>query len=123
MVTVTTATAENRVDMSDASLVDFLGLLTCDPTLYGWISGQPAAVALFGSGFTYTGADDAREATGGVVSSIVIDVDASGPLGSGDLFFGADGGRARVQHRQGRPADLLGRGLGGHGQLRPVGPR
>ena len=91
MVTVTTTTAEDLVDMAQPSLVDFLGLLTCEPGLYGWISVLPGSVAIYGSGFTYSGVDDEREMTGGAITAISIDAGANNPLAAGDLVFGDTG--------------------------------
>src|SRR5688500_16821668 len=88
MVTVTTATAEDRVDMSDPDFVGFQSGFEGDATHFGWFSALPGTVVFFGSGFTYSGTGDGSEPTGGVVSSISIDVDANAPLGSGDLVVG-----------------------------------
>src|SRR5688572_170244 len=88
MVTVTTASANDRVDMSDAGLAGFAAAWEGDATHFGWFSDLPGTVVFFGSGFTYSGSGDGSEATGGLVSSISLDVDADNPsLTAGDLVI------------------------------------
>jgi len=89
MVTVSTSSANERVDMSDPYLVQFLHSLTAQPGLFAWTApvGGPSGtlVQLYGSDFTYSGSGDARDVVSGTISGIEIDVAPDDVFASSEL--------------------------------------
>jgi hypothetical protein len=87
MATIMTTTANDRINMANAALVDFGGSLTATATNFSWLSGS-GDVDINGSGFTYSGAGDARELSGGTIDNISIDVtNDNGSETAGDLVI------------------------------------
>jgi Ca2+-binding RTX toxin-like protein len=90
MVQVSTASANDSIDMSNPLLVDFGAFLSASSSHFSWWttnSSTPYAdVSINGTGFIRSGSGNERELTGGTITNISIDKDNdNGSETAGDL--------------------------------------
>jgi Ca2+-binding RTX toxin-like protein len=89
MATISTFSADRRVDMSSAALVECESTPGADETSFGYRTGPTDADLVYfnGTGLTYAGSGDAVELTGGNIHAFRIDIAYDSFVGATDMFI------------------------------------